>query len=146
MSGLEPLAALAFACNIFEIVTFGLMSLRICKENKKNGTFDENLQSYSRKLQDIAKSVQSNHIDEKTLSSQEKNLVEAANGCSQVASKLTQEIDYILKYQDKRSMRHAVATTVRAFWRKDRLNELEKELSRYEKLMQSGLLDIVWCV
>ncbi|KAI7788130.1 hypothetical protein LA080_012194 [Diaporthe eres] len=117
MSGLEALAALGLACNIFQVISFGRETLGLVKSVYHDGTLDDSGQDHrNTRLADVTKK------------------------CTGVARDLQEEIAFLVGQNGQGSLRASLKIAAKANWRKRRLDRMEKALSDAEQLMQSTLM------
>lgn len=83
MSGLEGLAALGLACNIFQVISFGRETLGLVKSVYRDGTMDNSLVDKITAIQGVASHIIDINIPQS--GSQEKKLVEVTKKCTGVA-------------------------------------------------------------
>lgn len=83
MSGLEALAALGLACNIFQVISFGRETLGLVKSVYRDGTFDKSLTYKITAIQEVASNIIDVNIPQQ--GKQEKKLVDVTKKCSGVA-------------------------------------------------------------
>lgn len=145
MSGLEALAALGLACNIFQVISFGHESISLLKKVYQDGTLDTPDSFHAEKLGEIAKDIQKVDVPE-PVSKEDQQLLDVANKCREVATALQKEIAFLDDRAQKGSqhLRNAIKAAVKKGLRKRRLEKLEHELDEYETLMQSSILAKVW--
>lgn len=83
MSGLEALAALSLACNIFQVISFGRETLGLVKKVYRDGTLDNSLVDKSITIQGVASSIIGVNIPQS--GNQEQRLVDVTKKCTGVA-------------------------------------------------------------
>lgn len=83
MSGLEGLAALGLACNIFQVISFGRETLGLVKSVYRDGTLDNSLMDKITAIQDAASNIIDINIPQS--GNQEKKLVDMTMKCTGVA-------------------------------------------------------------
>lgn len=84
MSGLEGLAALGLACNIFQAISFGRETLALVKDAYRNGTIDDSLVDKSTIIQDVAADIIAVEIPQ-PLGKQEQRLMDITRKCTGIA-------------------------------------------------------------
>ncbi|KAK2591382.1 hypothetical protein QQS21_010926 [Conoideocrella luteorostrata] len=149
MSGLEPIAALGLACNIFQIISFGREIITVAKQVYQNGSGygDSSLKNRADCMHDIASAIEKEYTPSSAGTFQPakaRRLRQISQKCCAAARSLQEEVDFIIKNARTGSLRSAVKVAAKANWRKRRLERLEKELNDCEGLMQFGLLDYIW--
>lgn len=83
MSGLEGLAALGLACNIFQVISFGRETLGLVKSVYRDGTLDNSLMDKINAIQGVASNIIDVNIPQS--GNQEKKLVDVTKKCAGVA-------------------------------------------------------------
>lgn len=83
MSGLEALAALGLACNIFQVISFGRETLSLVKSVYRDGTLDNSLMDKITAIQGVASNIIDVNIPQS--GNQEKKLVDVTKKCTGVA-------------------------------------------------------------
>lgn len=83
MSGLEGLAALGLACNIFQVISFGRETLGLVKSVYGDGTFDDSLVNKITAIQCVTSNIIAVNIPQS--GSQERKLVDVTKKCTGVA-------------------------------------------------------------
>lgn len=149
MSGLEGLAALGLASNIFQVVSFGCSTIKLIKHVYQNGPLDDAVYGNAAELRIIANGFREGPprgVSTKSLSQQDKNLLRISEKCYAVARDLQEEINFIGGHSKRRSLSATVKVAAKANWRKRRLDRMEADLQRAESTLQTGLLDQIWFV
>ncbi|KAK7723260.1 hypothetical protein SLS63_008913 [Diaporthe eres] len=138
MSGLEGLAGLGLACNIFQVISFGRETLGLVKSVYRDGTLDNSLTDKITAIQVVASNIIDVNIPQS--GNQEKKLVDVTKKCTGVARDLQEEIAFLVGQNGQGSLRATLKIAAKANWRKRRLDRMEKALSDAEQLMQTTLL------
>lgn len=141
MSGLEPIAALGLACNIFHLAELGKKTIDRIKLVYKGRNPDEELEQGASVLEGLAKEVK-----EHSRSGRKKyeNLLKSATTCATAASDLAEEVRFLFENAKKGSLVSALKVTTKVAWRRRRLERLERNLDAEERRMQTNLLAQVW--
>lgn len=101
MSGLEALAALGLACNIFQVISFGHETLVLLKRIYRERVLDSSQNFYAAELQQAAKDIHAQGIPSQP-TPQDRRLLETAKKCSEVCQWLLEEIDFQLNQAKKK--------------------------------------------
>ncbi|KAM0271640.1 hypothetical protein ACHAQH_009028 [Verticillium albo-atrum] len=144
MSGLESLAALGLACNVFRVISCGRETIGIFKEIYHNGSPDGALVENAKVLADLAAYIRTSKLPA-NLKKHERQLHDSSKICQAIARDLQEEIAFIIGYKRKGSFADAIKIAAKANWRKRRLENMERKLKDIEQVMQSGLLARIWC-
>lgn len=145
MSGLEPLAALSLACNIFQTIAFGEETIKLIKNLRRTGSFDPALSRQAEVLGDISSQLQSSPPNANS-TPDEQRLFHIAGDCATVAQELQDEVASITSGANKSNFTATLKIVSKTMWRKRRLSALEHKLGQAEKMMQNGLLARTWLV
>lgn len=137
MSGLEPLAALGLACNIFQLIEVGSQTYKLIKDVYEGGSIDDSLSQKAAILGNISEGIQPGV---RPVKKHEQQLVETAESCARAARQLREEIIYLVGNAKKGRLSSAVKAVLMTLWRKPRLERLKNELDEAEKLMNTVIL------
>jgi len=152
MSGLEPLAAFGLACNFFQTIELALKTASLCKELFDKGATDLSA-GLSLQVDDTIKSVQRleysiKHVGgtDRSLSESEQELLANAVQCRRVALNMKIEIDrmFAASTKGKRWASFVAGLRIKFGNSVKKIEEMEKEMQRHQKLLESGLLVRVW--
>ncbi|KAK1826572.1 hypothetical protein QBC39DRAFT_437898 [Podospora conica] len=147
MSGLEPLAALGLACNVFQIVSFAREVCQVSKSVIETG--DVPPPALASTLEDLAKvfrEVQATTAAPNTkLTSCDQELIKIAKECSEAASDLKKELDKgqisTAKGKGKLSLSWgALKGVAGASNRRKKLEKLEKMVYVHQQALEARLL------
>lgn len=145
MSGLEAMAALGLACNIFQVISFGHETISLVKRIYQNGTPGGALSGNASHLREIASRIESAQVPSAAASArQDQILLTVAQKCQTAARDLQEEVKFIVEGAAAGSLGATLKVAVKTNWRKRRLDRLEKDLRDAERLMQTGLLAQTW--
>lgn len=149
MSGLEGIAALGLASNIFQVISFGYNTIQLLKHAYQNGSLEGSVYGHVSELRIIADDIQkviSKGAATKSLSKQDQNLLKISQRCYAVARDLQEEINFIGGHAKRGSLGATLKVAAKANWRKRRLDRMGTDLQRAEDVLQTGLLDQIWSV
>ncbi|KAM7184054.1 hypothetical protein V8F20_012378 [Naviculisporaceae sp. PSN 640] len=140
---MEPLAGLAVACNVMEVISFGLETVSLCKRVYERGHPEPELVSHSSSLHELATALcnelGSSQKITRGLKKDDKALLEIAARCADAANALKDEADFLAPRNPKQ-LSHVIKAAAKTVWRKRRLERLEKDLSRFQGVMETHLL------
>jgi len=153
MSGLEPLAAFGLACNLLQTVDVAVKTAALCKQVFDTGATDlsanlslhvENTVKSVQRLEDSIKNVG----NAQSMKQDEKELLGYAVGCRDLALNMKKETDKmaISSAKGKRWASFVAGLRIKFGNSVKRIEEMEKEMQRYQSLLESGLLVRVWYV
>ncbi|PVH93021.1 hypothetical protein DM02DRAFT_697748 [Periconia macrospinosa] len=146
MSGLEPVAALSFACNILQIIGVGIETVRVARQVYQDGALDSVLTDNATLLRNLSDRVRSvNVVNPGTkLKAQDKQLLELAEKCRDASRDLQEEVNFLNGQPTKAKLVATLKTAAKTTWRKRRLDRLDQRLKDTERLLQTGLLSRIY--
>jgi hypothetical protein len=141
---MEAIAAFSVACNVIQVVDFGLRTVSKCREIYNQGTAidHQDLDNTSKHLAEINEKLSTsiqNALTNKPLSKDEYELQELAFKCTRTASDLRDELDK-LKIFGRRGKRAVLAKAWKSIRRNDTINKIKERLSDYERVLNTRLL------
>lgn len=145
MSGLEPLAAVGLACNIFQLIEVGRDTIKLAKAIYQSSTpsIDKALQENAVILSNISREVKA--VTPSTRPSKlEQQLLLTADKCSSAARDLQEEVRFLLGNAKQNQLASALKVVAKTTWRKRRLDRLKEGLEGAEKMMKTTLLAQIW--
>lgn len=145
MSGLEPLAALGLACNVFQLIEVGCSTVKLAKSiyQSSSPAVDQVLQDNAVVLGAISGEVRAAQRPA-SLSKLDKQLVTTADKCSSAARDLQEEVRFLLGNAKKNQLAATLKVVAKTTWRRRRLDRLKESLDNAEKLMTKTLLAQIW--
>lgn len=145
MSGLEPLAALGLACNIFQLIEVGRDTIKLAKAIYQSSTpsIDKELEENAIVLDNISREVKSAQRPTRP-SKLEQQLLVTAERCSSAARDLEEEVRFLLGNAKQNQLASTLKAVAKTTWRKRRLDRLKKSLEEAENLMKTTLLAQIW--
>lgn len=141
MSGLE---ALSVACNIMQVISFAHETIDFCKEIYRGGSFNDYNQQSIASLMELSVQLQTHFLQAKSKTVKEKQLADIAQKCNVAARALKDEVKFLTSHYAKGNLAATIITAVKTYWRKSRLERLEKSLKNHQNTMESYLLARVW--
>ncbi|KAK7735998.1 hypothetical protein SLS63_003516 [Diaporthe eres] len=145
MSGLEPLAALGLACNIFQLIEVGRDTIKLAKGIYRSSapSIDKALQDNAVILDNISREVRTAQRPTRP-SKLEQQLLDTAERCSRAAGDLEEEVRFLLGNAKQNQLASTLKAVAKTTWRKRRLDRLKESLENAEKLMNTTLLAQIW--
>ncbi|GAB1316808.1 NACHT domain-containing protein [Madurella fahalii] len=141
--GCRSLATLSVACNVMQVISFGLEAISLCKRVYERGHPEPELVSRSSSLHELATAIyqQLNSYQKSAinLKKDDKALLAIAARCADAANSLREEAKFLTP-RDPKELRHIINAVTKTVWRKRRLERLEKELSNSQGAMETHLL------
>ncbi|KAL8337076.1 hypothetical protein RB601_008536 [Gaeumannomyces tritici] len=146
MAGLEPLAALSLACNVFQIVGIGREIIATSRQVFHTGAIDSNaiLTDKAALLDKIATDVHAACVaataNNATQPGLENDLLEVCQKCQTVSRALVDGVSRLTGPAAGGSRVTAVRIGIKGFWNKGELKTLEENLHAVESLMNTGMM------
>lgn len=145
MSGLEPLAALGLACNIFQLIEVGRDTIKLAKAIYQSSTpsIDKALQENAVILSNISCEVKAAKPPTRP-SKLEQQLLLMAEKCFCASRDLQEEVRFLLGNAKQNQLASALKVVAKTTWRKRRLERLKEGLEGAETVMKTTLLAQIW--
>jgi len=137
----DPLTAFSLACGIIQVVDFSTKAVKKCRELYKDGSLSENedVEEMATHLTGLRTRLilpsQSN----------EDELLDLGEKCSDTAQALIVELQ-TLKVNGPYKKRQVIRKSIKALWKKGAIDESQKRLDDYRKLLDSRVLIDLRCV
>lgn len=144
MSGLEPVAALGFACNILQLVDAGRETIDLITAVYQGRSPDDTLGQNARVLGNISNEIKTYKRPATCPRRHEQQLLDAAGKCATAAQELREEVRFLMGNAKKGSLTSALKVAAKTNWRRRRLQRLKENLDGAEKLMHTSLLAQIW--
>jgi len=152
MSGLEPLAALGLACNVFQVLSF---AGEVCKYSKsifEHGQAPESAIALARTSESLAKAFNDAEAiataNPQPLAQSDHELLKIARECNSAAKSLRDEVDNTAKTAGaKGKLVESVIQGVQSVTssRRKKVKELERLLQAHRDTLETRLLVNIWC-
>lgn len=144
MSGLESLAALGFACNILQSISFFGEIVRLSKDVYQSGKPDPGLADKGDNLADLSRTLK-RQIDAQAqpVSQADDDLLKSAQKCVTAAEELQKEVGRLAIPADTTWLRGklSAATGVwKTLWKKSHFNRLETTIADLQREMEMRIL------
>ncbi|KAL8401022.1 hypothetical protein RB594_001155 [Gaeumannomyces avenae] len=151
MSGLEPIAALGLACNILQVIEIGIKTVQLARQLYKDGELDPTLGDNGKFLVTLSDQILSTSVTNATGEGGRKNygpqdqlIVDLAIKIHRAARDLVEEVNFLRGRPTKSQVFATLHTVAKTFWRRKRLEKLEKKLREAEQQLQAGLLTEIY--
>ncbi|RYP19319.1 hypothetical protein DL765_003401 [Monosporascus sp. GIB2] len=141
MSGLE---ALSLVCNIMTVITFARETVNLCKAVYQGRSPDDQLIDIAASLSATSDELQNENQAMSPKPAFEHRLVDIASKCNVAARALDDEVKFLMANHKQGSLKETLRVAVKANWRKNRLERLEKSLHDYQLAMETQLLASIW--
>ena len=137
---MEPLTAFALACGVIQIVDFSTKALTKCKEIYDHGALSEyhDVEEISSHLTDLQKGLRLSSPGDTGIPS-DRGLLDLATQCSATAAQLVTKLQ-ALRTDGPRKKRDALKKTVRYFWEKKDIQDIQKRLDSYRNALDTHIL------
>ena len=141
---MDPLTAFSLACGVIQVVEFSAQTLSKCREIYKEGSLYEyqELEALTKQLVDVRAKLdlpKTNKDVKQPIAPDEQSLLEIAGQCSRTADQLVHKLDS-LKIEGPHKKRQAIEKTVKLFWEKGELKEIQKRLDGYRSVLDTQIL------
>ena len=141
---MDPITGIGLAASLIQLVTFGISAAQTCKELYGKGVLDDHSQVdyVANHLGNLTVSIQQS-LQKPTsrslgLSKEEKDLVDLSKKCQDCSQRLQDKLQKLRGSPN--SIVLAASRTVRALWRKNSIEEIQKELENYRSTLETSLL------
>ena len=141
---MDPVSAFSLACGVIQVVDFSLKISSTCRKLYKKGSLSDNdmIEGWAENLKNLCGELNppvTDGVTVDTLPANEQELLNLAASCSSTAHNLIHELDG-LKVSGPRKKREAFKQGLRSIWKSDVIEEIQKQLDRYQKSLDTGVL------
>ena len=141
---MDPVSAFSLTCGVIQIVDFSTKAVSSCRRLYKAGSLSENAEveewtNHLIRLRDELYPPASRGNVADASHPDEQELLQLAVKCSDTASDLVAELN-TLRLSSPRRKREAVKKGFQALWKKSTLDEIQKRLTDYQRLLDSKIL------
>ena len=140
---MDPIGALALACNVAQLVEQAIGVIVACKKLHKEGSLDENneIEEYAENIAALNKDIKA-VLQNKTSPPTGAKLLEIANAASDTAAELKIELNKLKlsKRQGLHGTGLAFKAALKSLYNRRALDRLQKKLEQQDAVLQSGLL------
>jgi hypothetical protein len=149
MSGLEPLAALGLACNVFQAISFTSEVCKAAKTFYDGGVVDPALARASQSLMDVFADIEASTTS-RPLTRTEQEAVDISRSCKEATVSLMAEVGKSTAGTGagKSSLRKSFVAGFKSaiHSRSRRVEKLEKQLAAHQRALKTRLLLNLWYV
>ena len=144
-SVMDPVTGIGLAASVIQLLNFSIQAVITCRELYEQGSVKEHrdldyttchLASLTRSLQ---QSLQSSGTRSRTLSREEKDLLDLGRKCEDCANELQRELSK-LKIRKHASTLEAARLAVRAILKRSTINKIQKDLEKCQSTLEISLL------
>lgn len=132
---MDPMTAFSLACGVIQVVNFSIKTAKICRELYRDGSLSENedIEGMAKHLMDLRTGL--------SLPSQLAldNLLDLGTKCSDTGQALIVELQK-LKVSGPHKKRQVLGKSVKAIWKKSTIEDIQKRLDDYRKILDSRVL------
>lgn len=132
---MDPFAAFSLVCGIIQVIDFSTKVVKKCHELYRDGVSseDQEIEGMARYLTDLGQNLDlSNRGDND-------EIMDLGFKCSRTAQELVAELGK-LKAHGAHRKRLAFKKTVRAIFKSSAVDDIQKRLGEYQKLLDSSIL------
>lgn len=147
MSGLEPLAALGLACSVMQVISFSKELITTGKSIFRTGKVDPALSQRTDRITSLLEGLELRlGAPQQQTTKEHAALTSIARSSLATARELQAEIDSIASLVTKGKFSSAVRGSLRATWRKKKIERLEKSMATCQKALETGVILRIWYV
>ena len=138
---MDPLTAFSLACGVIQVVDFSMKVLAKCKEFHDHGALSEyqEVEEITKHLTNLRLDALPPHSSGTTQTPDDRELRELLKTCSETAEQLVAKLQ-TLKIKGSHKKRQAIVKTVKAFREKKEIQDLEKRLNSYHRVLDTKIL------
>ena len=142
---MDPITGIGLAASVIQLVSFGIGAAKTCREIYEQGVSGDHSQvdyaaSHLASLTvSIQQSLQNPTTQSLRLSKEERELVKLSRKCQVSAHQLQHEIQ-ALRTKPRTSILLAASKAARALWKKNRIEQIQKQLESYRSTLEISLL------
>jgi hypothetical protein len=143
MAGLETLATV---CSIFQVISFSLDTIRLCKKVYRSGSsIDPELAENAAFLGHLSSQIHELDTTKASVRSRDdQQLYDVLKKCQAASRDLQEEVSFITGHAKNGSLASTLKIAAKTKWRKRRLDALERKMDDIQKLLEAGLLVRIW--
>ena len=132
---MDPVTVFSLVCGVIQIVDTSMEVAKKCRELYKNGASSEDreIENMAKHLTDLYENLDPRAQDGP------RELQDLCSKCSNTAQQLCTEVQK-LKVNGPHRKREAVVKTVKAVWKRNIIDDIQKQLDGYQKLLDSNIL------
>lgn len=132
---MDPLSAFSLTCGIIQVIDFSTKAAKRCHELYRDGASSDN-----KEIEDMARNLTGLCTElDLTDGGGVDNLLDLGSKCSTTAKELVAELEK-MRVDGPHRKRQAVKKTFKAIWKRNEIDEIQKRLEEYRKLLDSTIL------
>ena len=141
---MDPITGIGLAASVIQLVSFSIGAAKTCREIYEHGISDDHchvdyVASHLASLTvSIEQSLQNPTTQSLRLSKEERELVTLSRACQNCGRQLQQEIQHLKT--PRTSIVLAASKAARALWKKNRIEQIQKQLESYRSTLEISLL------
>ena len=142
---MDPITGIGLAASVIQLVSFGIGAAKTCREIYEQGVSDDDsqLDYVATHLASLTVSIRQSlhHTDTQSLrlSKEESELVDLSLRCQKSADRLQDEL-MKLRTRPRSSIVSVASKAARALWKKNSIEQIQKELESYRSTLEISLL------
>ena len=144
---MDPITGIGLAASVIQLVTFGISAAKTWREIYEQGVLGDHSQVeyVANHLASLTVSIQQSLRKSNTrslvLSKEERELVDLSRRCEGCALKLQHELHEGIALQPRNSVVLAAKKAARALWKKNSIEQIQKQLESYRSTLEISLLN-----
>lgn len=132
---MDPLSAFSLTCGVIQVIDFSTKAAKKCHELYRDGASSDN-----KEIEDMAKYLTGLRTNlDLTDGGGVDNLLDLGSKCSTTAEELVAELEK-MRVDGPRRKRQAVKKTFKAMLKRNPIDDIQKRLEEYRKLLDSTIL------
>ena len=142
---MDPITGIGLAASVIQLVTFGISAAKTYREVYEQGVLGDHSQMgyvanhLASLTVSIQQSLQNSNARSLVLSKEEKELVDLSQRCQNCALQLQHEFQK-LETEKRTSIVVAASKAARALWKKNSIEQIQKQLEAYRSTLEISLL------
>ena len=142
---MDPVIGIGLAASVIQLVTFGISAAKTCRELYEQGVLDDHSQvdyvanHLAGLTVTLQQSLRNSYTQSLVLSKEERDLVDLSRRCEICALKLQHELGR-LQTKSRSSIVLAASKAARALWKKNTIEQIQKQLESYRSTLEISLL------
>ena len=144
---MDPITGIGLAASVIQLVSFSIGAAKTCREIYEHGVSSDHsrvdyLANHLASLTlSIQQSLQNPTTQSLRLSKEERELVILSRECQNCAHQLQQEIQKLgVQTKPRSSIVLAASKAARALWKKNSIEQIQKQLENYRSTLEISLL------
>ena len=145
---MDPITGIGLAASVIQLVTFGISAAKTCREIYEQGVLGDHSQveyvanNLASLTVSIQQSLRNSNTQSLVLSKEERELVDLSRRCEDCALKLQHELQKLqTRTKPRTSVVLAASKAARALWKKNSIEQIQKQLESYRSTLEISLLN-----